>query len=215
MTASEMLYENQKNQFKKVFDAPIINFYGHTERAVLAGYCEYIDTFHIYPQYGYVELLDSGGCEVSQGERGEIIGTGFLNYITPFVRYRTYDYATKGPDFCSYCKRNYKQFMSIDGRYHDFVLTKSKKRISLVSIPYSSLIKDYVSQFQFVQSKIGQIEISFVRNENTTEDRLRNIVEQLTIFLNKDVIITLKEVKSIKRAANGKFKILDQSINGD
>ena len=76
------------------FSTRVFSHYGHYELAVLAGFCEKEDTYHVLPQYGYAELLDSNGKPVTQpGGMGEIVATSFIMHATPIIRYRTRDYA--------------------------------------------------------------------------------------------------------------------------
>jgi len=65
LCASENLYDFQKDLFKEVFKCRVFSHYGHYEQAVLAGFCEYEDTYHVLPQYGYAELLDKEGNTVT------------------------------------------------------------------------------------------------------------------------------------------------------
>ena len=78
MFGSEPLYGFQKELINEVFKTKLCYWYGHTEKSILAGNCEFDDRFHVYPQYGITEIIN-----------GEMIGTSFWNYATPFIRYKT------------------------------------------------------------------------------------------------------------------------------
>jgi len=83
LCASENLYDFQKQFMREVFGARVFSHYGHYELAVLAGYCEHDDAYHVLPQYGYAELIGSDGALVTQpGEVGEIVGTSFIMHAT-------------------------------------------------------------------------------------------------------------------------------------
>jgi len=109
LCASENLYDFQKDLFKEVFKCRVFSHYGHYEQAVLAGFCEYEDTYHVLPQYGYAELLDKEGNTVTTpGKVGEIVATSFIMHATPFIRYETQDLAILKSFTCSSCGRPYQ-----------------------------------------------------------------------------------------------------------
>src|SRR6185295_20155978 len=64
LCASENLYESQKALMSRVFGTRVFSHYGHYELAVLAGFCEHRDTYHVLPQYGYAELRAPDGSAV-------------------------------------------------------------------------------------------------------------------------------------------------------
>jgi len=85
------------NKFKESFpNSKIFSWYGHAEQVILAPWCEHTNKNHLWPFYGYTEILDEKDEAVKEGEEGELIGTSFHSFITPFIRYRTMDRAIKG-----------------------------------------------------------------------------------------------------------------------
>ena len=84
--ASETLYPWQRTLAEDVFACPSYNFYGLAEHVVIGGECEHSHAFHCMPQYGVTEV---------DPRTGEITGTGFLNYVHPFIRYKTADVASR------------------------------------------------------------------------------------------------------------------------
>ena len=47
LCASEKLHDFQKRTLSNTFGARVFSHYGHYEMAVLAGYCEHEDTYHV------------------------------------------------------------------------------------------------------------------------------------------------------------------------
>jgi phenylacetate-CoA ligase len=117
--ASENLYEFQKKLISEVFHARAFSHYGHYELAVLVGFCEHNDNYHVLPQYGFTMLLDADDQPVTQpGQMGEIVATSFLMMATPIIRYRTRDYAIYEGRGCPDCRRpiNYGNALREDCR---------------------------------------------------------------------------------------------------
>ena len=124
LCASENLYDHQKQIMRDVFQTRVFSHYGHYELAVLAGFCEKEDTYHVLPQYGFAELLDSRGNPVTRpGDMGEIVATSFIMHATPIIRYRTRDYAVLKGWGCPSCGRPYQIWERIEGRLQEFIVT--------------------------------------------------------------------------------------------
>lgn len=85
----------------------MFGWYGHSEYQILAGECEYSNKLHVYPQYGYTELIPTGKKHINGKDIFEIVATGFNNYYMPILRYRTQDYATLADNQKCKCGRNY------------------------------------------------------------------------------------------------------------
>jgi len=94
LCGSENLYQWQRELLEVIFQCRVYSWYGHSEQAALAGECEKSSYYHIFPEYGYVELIGKNGEPVSRDEElGEIAATGLNNFICPLIRYRTMDLA--------------------------------------------------------------------------------------------------------------------------
>ena len=98
LLGSENVYEAQKAKIAKAFPSSrIYAWYGHAEQAILAAMCEHSDAYHVWPFYGYTEVLDALNGPTPEGQIGELVGTSFWGLATPFIRYRTMDMAQVGP----------------------------------------------------------------------------------------------------------------------
>ncbi|RMF68356.1 MAG: phenylacetate--CoA ligase family protein, partial [Calditrichaeota bacterium] len=158
LCASENLYDFQKELLQEVFQARVFSHYGHYELAVLAGFCEFEDTYHVLPQYGFAELLDRQDRPVTRaGEMGEIVATSFIMHATPFIRYRTRDFAVLKGWGCSSCGRPYQVWERIEGRLQEFIVTGTGRLISMTAINFHDDIFDHIRQFQFEQTERGRL----------------------------------------------------------
>lgn len=213
MLGSENLYDFQKTIIKDVFQTEISHWYGQGEKVAFAGNCENNDDFHVYPQYGITEILNNDGNPVNKGEVGQIIGTGFWNFATPFIRYKTSDFAQLGDDNCSYCSLNYKLLKKIEGRLQEFIVGKSHKLIALTGITVVCGKLDDIMQFQFHQDTVGKIRFEYVKKGNVAKVNEKNIYNELKQKLNDEFDIEIKEVSYINGTNQGKMCYLNQKLD--
>lgn len=214
LCASENLYDFQKNLMRQVFGARVFSHYGHYEMAVLAGFCEYEDTYHVLPQYGFAELIGQNGAPVTRpGELGEIVGTSFIMQATPFIRYKTRDLAVLKNWGCPLCGRPYQVWERIEGRSHEFILTGKGRLISMTAINMHDDIFDAVKQFQFFQEKPGEVTFRFVPKEHFQAQDREKIKAGLLQKLGDDVQLMLEATEEIRPTARGKMSFLVQKLN--
>ncbi len=213
--ASENLYDFQKDLFLEVFNsARVFSHYGHYESAVLAGFCEYEDTYHVLPQYGYAELIDKDGKTVEHpGQVGEIIGTSFIMFATPFIRYRTGDLAVLRGWGCPSCKRPYQIWEKIDGRLQEFIVTSTGHYISMTAINMHDDIFDHIKQFQFYQKEKGKVEFRFIPKDNFNDNKAHDIKRRLLVKFSDDVDLKMCKVAEIPLTKRGKHRFLIQKLN--
>jgi phenylacetate-CoA ligase len=213
MLGSEILYDFQYEQIKRVFNAPVVNWYGHGEKTILAGYCKHNINFHAFPQYGITEIIDNENNEVAEGETGELIGTSFWNFATPFIRYRTKDFARKGEKKCSSCNRHFQLINEIIGREHEFIIDMNRKPIALTGVSIICGTFNEINQFRFVQDKIGKIQFNYIKKSNVEKVNTEFIRDSLLEKIGKGFEIAFNEVENIERTNSGKMMYLEQKLD--
>lgn len=213
LCASENLYDYQKQLMKEVFSCRIFSHYGHYELAVLAGFCEYEDTYHVLPQYGYVELLDSKGLPVTKpGMVGEIVATSFIMEATPFIRYRTRDYAVLKDFGCPSCRRPYQVWEKIEGRLQEFIVTSTGRYISMTAMNMHDDIFDHIKQFQFYQDTIGKVIFNYIPKDDCTENVVQEMKFKLLKKFGSDIELLMNSVEDIPFTKRGKARFLIQKL---
>jgi len=201
LCASENLYDFQKGLMAEVFGGRVFDHYGHYECAILAGYCEHADTYHVLPQYGYAELLDASGAPVTQlGQIGEIVATSFIMHATPFVRYRTGDLAEFAGWGCPECGRHVQLWRRIAGRLQEYLEAVDGRRIYMTAVNFHDSTLWGVLQFQFRQSRPGEAAFLYVAGDGADEDRMRAGLERKLAGFE----LQLQPVEAIERTARGK-----------
>jgi phenylacetate-CoA ligase len=211
---SEIVYPEQRQMVEDVFDCRYFSCYGHSEKLVLASGCEESYDYHVWPTYGYFELLDNDGNPViTPGQRGEIVGTGFINTVMPFIRYRTGDWATYVGDHCDACGRRHTIIRDIQGhRIQEVLITADCSEISWTALNMHDDTYLNVRQFQFRQEKPGQAVLRIVPSDGFCKDDADRIQRNLGRKLDNQLSFTIELVEAIPLSARGKAIYVDQQI---
>jgi len=216
LCASENLYDFQKELLGEVFGTRVFSHYGHYELAALAGFCEHEDTYHVLPQYGYVELVDSDGRAVTEpGGKGEIVATSFIMRATPFVRYKTRDVAVLKGWGCSACGRPYQIWDRVEGRLQEIIVTGGGRRISMTAVNMHDDTFDRVKQFQFHQREKGKAIFRYIPKAGCDAEEVVRIKSRLLAKLGDDMELTMQPVADIPLTKRGKHRFLIQELNID
>ncbi len=213
LCASENLYDFQERLLAEAFGGRVFAHYGHYELAVLAGFCEKEDTYHVLPQYGYAELIDAEGRLVTEpGKLGEIVATSFIMHATPFIRYRTSDLAVLKSWGCGGCGRPYQIWERIEGRLQEFIITRTGRHISMTAVNFHDDIFDDVKQFQFYQEEVGQVVFRYIPKPTFNQSVLQDIHRRLLLKMGNDVDLHFEAVDNIPLTHRGKHRFLIQKI---
>ncbi len=212
LCGSENLYTWQRELLEEIFQCRVYSWYGHAEQVALAGECEKTTYYHIFPEYGFVELIDNDGNPLAdEGEMGEIVATGFNNFICPFIRYRTMDLAVPIDIKCK-CGRNYSLLKRVEGRLQELIVTGTGRLISMTAINMHSDVFENVKQFQFYQDKPGEVIFNIVKKETYTEQDTAYIQRELHKKLGKDMNLIIGFVDNIPHTKRGKYRFLIQKL---
>jgi phenylacetate-CoA ligase len=203
---SENVYADQVADVEQAFGAHTFSCYGHSEKLVLATQCEHTRNYHVWPTYGYFELLDVEGKPVREmGQEGEIVGTGFINTVVPFVRYRTGDYATYVAERCSACGREHVVITDIKGRWpQGGLIAGDGSVISTTTLNVHDDTFTNVREYQFHQSVPGKAALWIVPVRPLDEDEQRRIVSSMNKRLQGQVVLDLEIRTELVKTGRGK-----------
>ena len=213
---SETDYPHQRQFIQDHFSVKIFSSYGHTEKLILATQCEHSTLYHVWPTYGFCEILNAQGLPVSPGETGEIVGTGFINEVVPFIRYRTDDYAMFAGQGCDKCGRNHLLLERIRGhRSQEFLITRDRHTIiAWVALNMHDDTFDGIVRFQFTQDTPGYTELRMVPAPGPKEYDLARISRHLERKLQGAIDVTLTICDEIPPMKSGKKPIVLQRTPG-
>ena len=212
LCGSENIYPWQRKFLEEIFHCRVYSWYGHGEKCVLAGVCEKSNYYHIFPEYGFVELYSKDGSPVEkENELGEIVATGFNNYATPFIRYKTEDIAVNSKQNCS-CGRNYSLLRKIEGRRQDFFVDKTGSLITFNCSDESTWsVTHKINDFQYVQDSPGKVLLNIDARSKFTISDIEQIKRDFLKYYS-DFNIDIKFVETISRTETGKFRYLIQNL---
>lgn len=215
LLGSENIYDDQISLIEKAFNSKVHNYYGQAERVCLASWTKNSRLFHVFPQYGLTELIDSDGNEVIEEDQiGEIVATGFYNFAMPFIRYRTRDLAThtnqKSPDGFEY-----RLFKKINGRLQELFVTSNGRLISMTAINMHDETFDNVKQFQFYQDTPGKLILRIIPKDNLSEKDLTRIYDNLKVKVGNDTQLEIQIVDKLEKSSSGKLRFLIQKLKID
>ncbi len=214
LCTSESIYPFQRTLMEEVFRCRVYSFYGNSEQAVLAGECEKSTSYHIQPEYGYVEIINDQGKEATmEGEIGEIVATGFINEVMPFIRYRTGDYAQISVRKCE-CGRNHRLISRIEGREYEYVVTADDRVISLTSLIYGQHFAAFsrMRKMQLYQERKGELEIRIEKGPDFVDADVREIEDGIMKCVLHDMQIHFAFPEQIPLTARGKHHFLVQKV---
>jgi phenylacetate-CoA ligase len=213
LAASENVYPEQRDFVEDVFKCRYYSAYGQSEKVIMGGECEYSTYYHMFPQYGYLELIDSDGKSVLEEDSvGEIVGTGFLNYAMPFIRYRTGDMGVYSKEECK-CGRQFPIIKRIEGRLQEYLIAVNHNLISYTSINFHSDIFDNVKRYQYFQEKVGDVVLKIEKGKYYSENDTNKILLEHEKKFKGQMKLELLFVPQIELTKRGKYKVIDQKLN--
>jgi phenylacetate-CoA ligase len=201
--SSETLYEFQRTELERVFQAKTRIHYAHIESAAMLSYCDHTNLYHVQPEYGFVEILKDDGSPAGPGEVGEIVATNFENRLLPLVRYRTGDLAEASDARCE-CGRNYSIVERIHGRRADLIRSPSGTGHSPIVVEVlmdQALLagRDHFSDLQIVQTKLDEIVVRVVPSPDFRQEDVDWFCDLLDEALHHEIRITSERVSAIPR----------------
>lgn len=200
ITSSEVMSPGQVDLMRAVFDGPVVDHYGQTERVALAGTCE-AGSYHVFPDYGIVELLPVEGRPDSH----EIVGTALHNWGYPLLRYRTGDEVGPIPTEPCPCGRAFPRLGVIDGRVEDSFVAADGRIIPLPSTVVDDLTG--LLEAQIVQLCRGHFEIRMVPGAGYDADAERErALRNVERLIGPGQVVTFRICSSIPRSKSGKLK---------
>jgi phenylacetate-CoA ligase len=211
---SEIVYPEQRSMVEEVLGCRYFSCYGQSEKVVLAAECEQSIAYHVWPTYSYFELLDDAGRPVSTpGQRGEIVGTSFVNTVVPFVRYRTGDHATYVSDRCKACGREHILIRDVSGhRNQEMLIGFDGQEIPWVALNMHDDTFVRVQRFQFYQDTPGSAVLRIVPAREFGEADRRRILANLDQKLDNQLSLEIELVSSLRASPRGKAIYVDQQI---
>jgi phenylacetate-CoA ligase len=229
--ASEKVFPFQRRLLERVFQCRVTSYYGLSEYTVCGAECEGSSDIHLYPQYGFTELVPvegeratSADVQAAGGTAAgspapvcEIIATGFNNLAFPFVRYRTGDLAVPASgDACAACGRHYPRLEDVIGRAAEFVVTRSGRLVSLTSLIFAQHFTAFerIRKLQLEQRQAGRLVVRVVKAPDFGAEDARELERVIERCVGEgELDVELDDVEEIPATERGKHRFLIQGLD--
>jgi len=205
VTSSEKLTQEMRDTFFKAYGCKTFDGYSGVEA------CGFITENQLgellfSPDSGILEVLNSKGTSVNNGEIGEVVSTGLMNFSQPLIRYRIGDYVKLSK--CQQAKSGLQMLKidKIEGRIEDVIIGRDGRKM----VRFHSLFVDIpkLKASQVIQHNIDDIEIKLITekkynkiiNEKLITNRLERQLEKVNI--------KYTYVSDLPRTKNGKIKAI-------
>jgi len=209
ITSSETLGAGLRARVKRVFDAPLLDYYGQTERSCAAYSLEDGVYRFIFP-YAYPELIPGADGKCS------IVGTPFWNRAQPLVRYDIGDIAVL-PEAAAANEAARERislglstFEGIEGRRSDCLKLADGTRVfGLDRVPSGV---DGAASVQIVQLEPAVVLMVVVPNAHYTEETLAVLKRKFYLKVPQDVDLRIEVRESPYRLASGKAPVFISQV---
>jgi phenylacetate-CoA ligase len=189
---SEYPHSRFRDKIESVFNINTINWYGHTEGAVLAYEKDEKFRYSPFQTYGFAEITDEG----------RLLGSTYYNRSAPFIRYDTEDIISDAEINNGFLV----SFAIKEGRSGEYIIDRNGKKISLTGLIFGRhhRIFDFCSHIQVCQKEQGKANILYLLKEKDNE------IFPDTLFdgSNIEVEFSFKSIDHPIKTKSGKLKLL-------
>jgi phenylacetate-CoA ligase len=193
---SENIDDKQRTFIEQFFAVKSFVHYGHSERCVLA---EGItgNKYQFDPYYGFSEQIHN------ENNNYYIVGTGFLNYIMPFIRYKT-------DDLCS----PENQLYTIHGKRSSTIglIGFNNEFLSSTVFDIDKEIFKNIINYQFIQNEKGKADLLLIVNNQFQLPELALIKKDIDADTKGVIDIDVKIVDHLILTPRGKSQTYVSSI---
>jgi phenylacetate-CoA ligase len=200
---AEPLLPEQRKIIEGFFGCDVRDTYGMAEMVAGAGECEY-GTMHLWPEAGFVEVVDDDHRPVQRGETGRLVCTGLVNTKMPLIRYEVGDRGAlaRSGEKCR-CGRNLPILTFIEGRLDDVVVAPDGRRIGRLDTAFKANMP--IREVQVLQESPNDLLVRVVPDdgfESADADRIVDAVRDRV----GEMRIRIERVATIPRGPNGKLR---------
>lgn len=187
-----------------VWRVPVTDAYSSQECGFIALQCPDGDGYHAMAESLRVEVLREDGEPCAPGETGRVVITTLHNFAMPLIRYAIGDHAeVAGP--CA-CGRGLPHLSRIMGRTRNMIRTPDGRHLWPIFGILAWIEEIPVRQIQFVQQRVGCLEVRYVMDRELTEGERKTIAERLNQSLGWSFELDWRRCHEIPAGPTGKFE---------
>jgi len=206
----EVLFPHQRELISETLNCPVANGYGGRDSGFVAHECPQ-GGMHIMADASVVEILDSRGRPLPEGEPGEIVVTDLYSREVPFLRYATGDVGALSSRKCP-CGRPLPLLERIEGRTTDFIVAPDGTILHALSVIYVMREIPGVEQFRIRQKALDRFHVQLVRNQHYQAESEVRIREKLRQRLRAPVEVLIDYLPELPPEPSGKYRYVISEI---
>ena len=210
---AEVLYPWQRALIQDTFHGRVYEHYCQRESVAFGLTCTNTSYFHLFPQFGFVELIGKDGQHIqNEDEVGEIVGTSLLNYVFPFIRYKIGDLGVYTSQRCT-CGCQYPLLKKIEGRTQEIALSKTQQPFSLTGLyDLVSRSTQHIKECQFYQDTAGTLILNIVKTTDFTDKDHDMIQKNFQNLFGDRLDLIIRFVDHIPLTQSGKYRFFIQKL---
>jgi len=188
---SENIDHKQRAFVEQFFGVKSSTFYGHSERVIIAEE-KAEGRYQFDPYYGYTEQVPF------QGNKDLIVGTGFLNYTMPLIRYQTDDVCTKED-----------QYYLIEGKRSSSVglVGLNDEFVTATVYDLEDRFFKNITSYQFIQNEKGKADMHILVNNEFKLSELDAIINRMNKQTEGVLKINVRIVERLQLTPRGKYQM--------
>ena len=209
----DKLFDQYSKSLEEAFGCKVYENYALNE-GIMVGQKADLPYFYVYTPSVFVEILDSSGKHVPDGEMGHVVVTKLDGFAMPLIRYETGDLGVMLPRADYPTKRNmaFPLMERVIGRDTDIVRTPEGRH--LVVHTFTGIFEFFsaIRQFKVIQREVESIEIEYVPDFSFTEAVLPAVEQVIREKANTSIRIRWRAVQSIAATKSGKPQIIESYL---
>jgi phenylacetate-CoA ligase len=169
----EVLTPDDRRRLEETLGAPVLDTYGATEFGFIAAPCPAGQGYHLASDHLILECL-RGDAPAAPGEMGEVVITGLLGRVMPFIRYGLGDLAVLGEGECA-CGNPRARIARLEGRAYDLIPLADGGVAAPFEPARPLFLMHDVLQFRVIQEEVDCFRVQLVVERPLPEEQLHGV----------------------------------------
>jgi len=197
-----------RTMVRETFGTDLMDSYASVEFGFIACECLRHEGLHLFTWKVLVELLDSQGQEVPDGQTGRVVVTDLFNRATPLIRYDGLgDYAIRKQGPCS-CGKPLPLLARLEGRMADTVVLPDGQTVHPYSLTLALEDVPHLNKFQIRQERPDHVRVLLVKDRTKEAQGVsfapdgklgRSILDRFSTILKDQVSVELETAEDIPK----------------
>ena len=214
VSMGEMVMEEHRKRFEKLFGCKTLSIYGCEEIGNIAWECPVSErNLHVDMETVLLNLEENNSPD--EERLRSVIATNLESFTMPFIRYKLGDYVLSPEEKVCKCGRTLPLLGEVRGRHDDILEHHGRKYYW--NFFYNQLVdKQYIKKYKIIQTIKGSIEFRILLSENNEDTRSICISDLSAAFKDHFSPLSIRFVDDFELPPNRKFKVLEkESATGD